>query len=118
MRELGASSASELAETMRWPRGTERLVAKWLAGNNSPSYGRTMEMLERCGWISMSGGGPRSGEQASPPADPQERIAWLLTILARNQSLALDALGVPEADRLPVEPPAPPKRARPKRKPQ
>lgn len=53
MQHLGASSAAELAETMGWKRGTERLVAKWLNGDNQPNYERTWEMLDRCGWVNV-----------------------------------------------------------------
>lgn len=55
MARLGAANAADLAEKMHWKRGTERLVAKWLAGNNRPSYRYMLEMIERAGLIDMGG---------------------------------------------------------------
>lgn len=51
MNRLGARTANDLAEAMKWPRGKERLVAKWLAGTNDPNYETTIALLDAAGWL-------------------------------------------------------------------
>lgn len=63
MQRLGASSPADLATKMGWKRGTERLVAKWLNGDNRPGYERTWEMLDRAGWLNL---------EAKPSGLPQD----------------------------------------------
>lgn len=73
MRKLGCSSPAELADAMGWRRGTERLIAKWLAGNNNPGYEKTLEMLERCGWLTLDGDARAAGLTSRPT--PEELLA-------------------------------------------
>lgn len=50
MDQLGVNTAGDLAEKMGWKRGFERTVARWIAGDNEPSYGYVMEMIDKTGW--------------------------------------------------------------------
>jgi hypothetical protein len=54
MDRLGVSTAAELAEVMRWKRGTERTVARWLAGDTRPSFDYVMEMVEQANLLNTN----------------------------------------------------------------
>lgn len=74
MVSVGVENAAGLADAMGWKRGTERLVAKWLAGSNRPSYKYMLQMVERAGWLSSDG-----------RAQPQEAAVSLETLERRLQ---------------------------------
>jgi hypothetical protein len=90
MDALGVQSPSQLAETMSWKRGTERLVAKWLSGQNDPSYTYTMEMLDRVGWLAIgdAGASPATDQRGADAAFDQalEEIAGVLERLVSRVS--------------------------------
>lgn len=87
MNRLGAASPADLANIMRWPRGTERTVARWLTGETSPSFDYTMEMVGRAGLLNNDEDVP-SAEVA--PGDPLEALERKVDLMARRtgQSLA------------------------------
>lgn len=95
MRDLGVETAAQLAEKMRWKRGTERLVAKWLSGQNDPSYTYTMELLEKTGRLSK-----RIDRRAEPPAqaDPLAALGAAVGEMALVQAAIARHLGVPPAE--------------------
>lgn len=74
---------------MGWKRGTERLVAKWLAGNNNPGYEKTMEMLERCGWLSL---GEDARTREASPRDPLAELEATVEAQGRATTTSLRAL--------------------------
>lgn len=91
MAALNCGSPMDLAEEMGWKRGTERLVAKWLAGSNKPGYEYTMEMLERCGWVNMGADAPGVVEK------PHDRLGEVLegvTELLRGQKTVISRLKI------------------------
>lgn len=53
MKRLEVASPAQLAEAMNWKRGTERLVAKWLAGEARPGFLYMMDMLDATGWLEI-----------------------------------------------------------------
>lgn len=107
MDHLGASSPAALAETMRWKRGVERTVSRWLAGAADPNYGYTMGMLRKCGWINMNGDAPASDQSDSDPPQP---IAVTLRDLLSGQQIISRQLEQIEQRVEAALPPAPSKR--------
>lgn len=99
MECLSVSSPAELAERMGWKRGTERLVARWIAGDVQPGYGYTLELLEAAGWLSMNVDGRVS---SGIPRDPLAEIAATVSALSDGQKLLLEHFGLGES--LPVAP--------------
>lgn len=84
MDHLGVSSPAGLADEMDWKRGVERTVSRWLAGVADPSYRYTMEMLRKCGWLSMNGDAPAA---APSDLDPPPNIGETLRSLLAGQNL-------------------------------
>lgn len=80
MLKLEAATAADLAEKMRWKRGTERLVAKWLAGTNRPSYPYVMEMIDKADLLDIEAttARPPTEAEAGMIGDHREEIAALL----------------------------------------
>lgn len=78
MAQLGAATAAELAEKMGWKRGFERTVARWIAGENEPSYGYVMEMIDKTGWAETGSARPLTEDEAADIRDHREEIANLL----------------------------------------
>lgn len=72
MDKLGVSTAAELAEAMRWKRGTERTVARWLAGETRPSFDYVMEMVERAALLNSDGDSPSALEAHRDPLQELE----------------------------------------------
>ncbi len=105
MDQLEVSSAADLADRLGWKRGTERLVQKWLSGENQPGFSYTIEMLEAAGFVSLNGTGPVALSQ------PRDRLAELeATVEAQGRATttALKALaeGIGRLEqRLPAEAP-------------
>ena len=90
MAAVDAHNPGELAEAMRWKRGTERLIAKWLTGETKPGYRYTMEMLEKTGWLTMA----ETPEGARPLAtDDRERIRLLHQQFQEDIRRVLEAAG-------------------------
>ena len=52
---LEVSTAAGLAEKMRWRRGMERTIARWLAGTSEPSFAYTIDMATTAGLLTMKG---------------------------------------------------------------
>lgn len=95
MTQLECESPLAFAEKMGWKRGTERLVAKWLAGANRPSYNYIMEMIERTGWLSLDGAPslrlaatePSTNELAELRANQTQMLADQKRVIANLESL-------------------------------
>lgn len=97
MRAIGAESPAQLAEKMRWKRGTERLVAKWLSGQNDPSYTYTIEMLERVGWIAAGLSRDEPPPRPAPIGDvPHERDDAILAAIGRIEQRLLGPMDAAE----------------------
>lgn len=112
MAALGCNSPAGLAETMGWKRGTERLVAKWLAGQNNPGYEKTMEMLEKCGWLAVSDG---SRDELGARRDRLAELETTVEAQGRATTMALKSLaaGIRKLERrLAAEDPPATKQAR------
>lgn len=89
MERLGVSSAAALADAMRWPRGKERTVARWLAGESNPSYENVMEMVQRAGLLSSDAGVP---SDSRVPGDPLEALSASVDQMADRMAAVLDRL--------------------------
>lgn len=103
MDRLEVDSPAKLAEKMKWKRGTERLVAKWIAGDNRPSYGYMLDMIDAAGMLNSAGGDLATPEQ--PPdrlAKIEEGVAALL--VGQDMLLAKQKLVRPEAPSAPRSP--------------
>jgi hypothetical protein len=90
MERLGVETASGLADAMGWPRGKERTVARWLAGETNPSYDNVIEMVERAGLLNTS----EAGRSAALPTPllPLEQLAANDAQLLSNQTQTMKAL--------------------------
>lgn len=102
MTALGAESPAQLAEKMRWKRGTERLIAKWLTGQNDPSYAYTMDMLERVGWIALGHSKDEDPPQRAAGLDPRlvQALEQIADVAAKLDALASEQelpTGAPQA---------------------
>lgn len=89
MERLNVTSAAGLADAMRWPRGKERTVARWLAGEVNPSYESVIEMVERAGLLSNAGDAPSA---VPVPSDPLGQLAANDATILENQQAALNVL--------------------------
>ena len=93
MERLGANTAAELAEKMRWKRGAERTVARWLSGDSQPSFDYVIDMVERAGLPNSSVQGIVSpdGDDPSAQAD-REQLAENDARILENQNQAMSLL--------------------------
>lgn len=89
MRQLGVDSATGLAGRMRWPRGIERTISRWLAGESEPSFAYTFEMGRKAGFLNMGEALP--ADQAVPD-DLLAELARNDAELLANQAQALEVL--------------------------
>jgi hypothetical protein len=89
MRRLDCSSPADLAEAMKWKRGTERTVAKWLAGETRPSFNYVMQMVESAELVSTDEAGPKP---VPAPRDPLAKLEATVDQMAGHTAEALQEL--------------------------
>lgn len=83
MRQLDVSTPAALAEKMRWPRGTERTVARWLTGESEPTFSYTIAMATKAAMFNIES--PTNSDQP----DIEDRLGGLEVGVARLQESGL-----------------------------
>jgi hypothetical protein len=51
MARLGVSENVDLARKLGWDFNAPNRIGRWRRGTSAPNYEATMEMLDRCGWL-------------------------------------------------------------------
>lgn len=99
MVRLNAHGPTALVRRMEWQNDINKasLISKWTTGVTEPSYGPTMEMLEKCGWLTSLDLTPIKEAEGATAAEAAKQE------LGRQVAEALEPISAPQA--LPQEQP-------------